>query len=311
MGNFVIRRPRTDRHKDIMIAAINNMILHPITGDIVLSTGTLVKVATINPAFHNSRMEWLSTGGIQSESVLNAKTNFDFLNLVERNCLRNFKGDVKEGIYVKSDFTFYGMNPSRPLLPSVDTEAKAILVANTVIDGEAARVAGGRPAYTRVARVVAALSPLNASIIIRNEDVSAHSNANIAMRELADLAGPILLTVANEVEGGYDTLTPAQKRLKGGNWGLVWILVGTPSTFNIQYVDDVTGLPLAGVFGEIDETGASDTGNGNGDATITTEAYGALIINSSRIDYTEKTTPITILEGSKNTIIIRMVKIIV
>ncbi len=311
MANFVIRRARSDRQKDIMIDAIVERIAHPLVGDITLNGGTITLFNTISPAFHNDRISWFSTGGLQSAAVSDTKIKYEFLSLVIRNCLRNFKGDVKEGIYISSDFTFYGMNPGRPILPDVKSEAKAMAVAKVIIDGEAARVLAGRPAYARVSRVVAALATLKASIILRTTAIHNHDTADSTLRTLAATAAPILLTISNEVEGKYDTLTKEQQHIRGGNWGLVWISVGNLSVINIRYVDDVTGLTLGGVLAELDETGAQDTGNANGEATINTEAFGALIINSSRIDYTDKSTLITTTEGSISTIIIRLVKIIV
>ncbi len=306
MSYIEIRRARSNKHKDIMIDAIADRIAHPITGDILLKAATIVKFNTISPSFHLSRINWFATGGTQSETVSTCLEDYKNLSLVIRNCLRNFKGDVYEKIYLVSDFTFYGMNPARPILPDVGSEAKAMAVAKVIIDGEAARVAAGRLAYTRVSRVSVALATLKASIILRVAAISAHNTAEKTMKDLAVLAAPILLTISNEVEGGYDTLTKAEQHEKGANWGLVWISKGASSVINIRYEDFNTSATLGGALAELDETGAADTGNGNGEATITTDAFGNLIINSTRIDYFDQTTPISILEGSVNTIIIKM-----
>jgi hypothetical protein len=311
MAEIVIRRARTYRHIDSFVAALIQSLIYFPGSENKMKTDTIALVNGLSPGFHNSRMLFQSTAGIKGYATSVSKTATIGSSDASKHFIKGLKDDVKDGFFVVSDYPFYGLSMSNPIIPPMGTEEQVESVGTTIGDGEILRIADGRPANDRVVRVTNALTIMQAKIAIKILKNLDFKNAEIAIKSAAGVAIPILLTASNEIMGGFDTYTKPQQREFAGQYGLVFITIGTPSTISIHFQDFATGEPLEGVNAEVDETGAACVSNTNGDGVITTTVFNSITINSTRVEYNELDTPITIAEGSTNVIVIRLTKTVI
>jgi len=308
MADIIIRRSRTYKHIDTQITKfLNSVTLFPPPTN-KMKPETVILVDGLSPEFHAARMLYQSKSGIKAQATLVSKGANNVCRDKASHFIKGLKDDVKDGYFFASDFPFYGISASHPVVPDMKSEEQIDSVSSTVVDGEALRILDGRPANDRVARVAAALVIRRAKEALKILKTKDFKDAEVEIKRLAGIAIPILLTASNEIEGGYDTLSKPQQREYGGLYGLVYISVGEVSTIEIHFEDFDTGESLEDVTAEVDETGASCISNSNGDGTIKTIVFNAIHINSTRVEYDDDETALTIAEGSNNAITIRLKK---
>jgi len=191
----------------------------------LLSTATETRLRELLPRFLAEVAGRDEVIGQQTNATSAAKRKKQELRLYVRHFFQALNMAIARGKgFRPGDRTYYGLDANQQALPSLRREADLLRVAQTLIDGEAKRVAAGgkrltMPSAKDIARLLretrallAEKKQLVASVDRESEDVE-HLRT-----EVADLVRDIW----DELEFAHRKDSPAARRRRCREWGVVY-----------------------------------------------------------------------------------------
>jgi hypothetical protein len=326
MSTFTHDRPETDVHRNSGLSAADDFATNnPLQA--VLNATIRAQLGIHRGAYNALVISKTGTEFNQSQGIANANVGLASLRMACSHCQQVVKFKVDEGAtgWTPSTLSLYDMNPGHPLVSSTTSLDKLKTVAKAIKDGEYIRVVtnGGVPldfAVNVVTLYDALIVPLTGLLALRSASIVANNANIVSMRTLNDTVDPFITLFQDLVLASGGGLTKAEVHAIGIAWGLRFIHIGNPSTFNIELQDDVTFAKLAGgecAIGKGDPLlptdpilahGAKGTTNEFGTTVIMTKRFGAIEIIVDMPGYNLKVVPMTTLEASTHTVVIALTK---
>ncbi len=219
------RLPNTDaaRIRAMEQALVKGQELPPFK--LAYTADTYVKLQAFLPSFkHNYQLQRQS----YNNQVENDKDYKEFQKKAKtyiNHFLRVMNMAVQRKDLRQDTLEFFGLSNGHASLPTLTSEKDIIYWGNKIMEGEAARIRTGQTPVT---------NPTVAVVKVHFEDfLEAYHFKNTLQKrtdvysdkisELRRKADELIANVWNEVENTYSDLPEEEKRLKAGNYGLVYV----------------------------------------------------------------------------------------
>lgn len=219
------RLPNTDaaRIRAITNAINKTMSLHP--DDIAFSYKVLQKAKFFLPTFKTG----INYQRADYSQAIEKNSNYAFLQKRAKMFISHFIQVLNMGI-AREEFpaearNFYGLEKYSKKLPSLQTDEEIIEWGRKLIDGEDARIQqGGNPMVNpRIAMVKINYDKYVNAFRSNSFIQSKNERASEYVKELRQNADELILTIWNEVEQKFSTLSPAEKRKFSEEYGVVYV----------------------------------------------------------------------------------------
>ena len=326
MAIYRHNRPDTDVSRNSALSeADDKATLSPLQE--VLNAATRVDLGTNRIAYNNLVIAKTGTEFNQSSGIFNANEAIDSLRMACSQCQQvvKFKVDKKKPGWVNATLGLYDMNTGHPLVSPTTSLAKLKIVAQAIIAGEHIRVVdnGGVPLdfAVDVATEYDALTAPGGLLDIRSLAIEANNTNIDSMGALNILMDPFITRIQDLIMASGGGKTKAEIHAIGIAWGLRYIHIGDPSTFNILLKDDMSLAMIEGGVCHIGKSdpiivgdpvmahGAKGTTNSFGTTIIMTLRFGAIEIIIDMPGYVQKIVQMTTLEASIHSLTILLTKL--
>lgn len=292
------RLPTTNigRQRALTAAKTKNDSIAPV--DQFFTGQTKTRLDAIEPLYKQAMLDAGSALAAQSGSTSGVEKSKTASKLFTNHFIQVFNLGVPRGKFPKEHRAFFQLDVNNDKLPNMGTEQEIIQWGERVVTGDAARVAAGGVAMANPAsgEVLVALDDFKTKNTAQSPLKDAYDNALQAIENLNAEADGVIKKIWDETETRFNEETPASKRRKAREFGVVYIS-DIEMTINLTVNDSITGNPVADVNCLIIETGTDRNTNAAGIVQLLTKAEGGVTIHTSHPDYVDKDTTLEFIDG--------------
>jgi len=221
----------------------------------------------------------LFIGYRKKEFIRLSTVTLDFLKVVRISVNRSVV--FGNGSYEEADLNFYNLDETGNNLPVIYTDEDAMNWANSVVNGEIARLAANpassgmtNPLSTEVAAQKALLVTARTNVSVKNQLLS---EARAVLNLLNPTVDIFIKRAWDFLEANFSYMEAPAKRSRLREFGVVYISRGAPNMLTFL-VKDINNLPLAEAVAVVEESGGDATANVEGRILITTQLVGLVHI---------------------------------
>jgi len=215
---------------------------------------------------------------------------------------------VEDGIFPAADRAFYKLDVGTGNVPEMSTDAQILQVGKDLVKGEADRIAagGGAMAMPAIAEVNTAHTNFNNILMPHSTAVDAYDQRQEALDALNPEADAVIKKVWDEVDTFYNEEEPASQRQNAREWGVVYVLSGSPKTVTGIVADAVTALPIEGAEIFFRNGNKTVLSAANGSFELTTTLMGVQDILAEHDLHLDFSASVTLVENEDLTVNILM-----
>ncbi len=312
----VVRRlPNTDAGRALALdrAAIKLSITAP--ADIVLTAQSQTRLAAIRPTFNTNLVlrgqalgnQTVATPGKDSARRVAALFISHYVQGCDKAAMRGETG------FFKADRSYFQLDGTNFDIPDLENDNEVLLWGPRIIDGDALRIAAGKPVmpFPAIADVTAKYNLFSTAFGDYSLLKTAYDNAQEAISNMREDVDSLILRMWNETEAAYSEEAPSSKRRNARDWGVVYVLVAgtvpTPDDFSImgKVTIAVPGspVPVADVTVTVLETGDTVLSQSNGDYLVSRLNPGTYTLQVEKAGFVTQTiTNVTVVDGQITTL---------
>jgi hypothetical protein len=299
--------PNTDERRALALKKAMQKIAISAPGDIVLTAQTQARLAITGPDFVSKLalrgqalgQQMLKTPVKNTEKKAAALHISHFIQCHDNAALRGETG------FSQSDRTYFGLTGSNDKLPPLEADADVYTWGENLIDGEANRIADGRPAvpYPTIAAVATKYNAFKATFGQHNLLKKAFDDAQEAVEDMREDVDSLILRIWNEVEAGYSEESKPSMRRNAREWGVVYILTKgsepSPDDFSIMgtVTDSASGNTIEGVVVMQETPEIIVLTDEDGKFFIDRGNAGSFTLNVHKSGYIDQQVSVTVVDG--------------
>jgi len=215
----------------------------------VLTQKTKDRLDAIYPLFHQAILDVAMQKGAYAKLIAEKEEARTDALLYTSHFLQVFNMGIKRGKYQAADRAGFGMHFNFDTLPNLKGDANLQTAALAVVDGEAARIAAGKPAMANPsgAEVEAAFLAFENKSQLAGRANLIYSDTQIKLRELFKEARAVARKIWREVETFYNDGDRERMRKLAREWGVIYARKGGEKKVYGTVKDIATGEPLIAV----------------------------------------------------------------
>jgi len=295
-----IRReiPRSDEGRDLALTAGKNRKDTVAPADMAITPATILRLDTIQPNFKAKMLARGVALSAQSGSTSGVDLAKAASKMFTSHFIQVFNLGVTRSVYPKADRAYYQLDVNSEAVPSMGTEQEILLWGERIKPGDLARVAAGGAAMSNPTQLEVNTKVLDFKT--KNTDQSnkktAYDHAQENVEALHEEADKVIKKVWDEVETFYNEETPASKRRKSREWGVVYVS-DIKLTFNFVLKDSVSNNPIAAVQCLLTETNNSVLTDALGKATMESNISDSATFSFRHADYVTQDIVVDLTSG--------------
>jgi len=223
--------PRSDvAHLDALTAAQHKIdSLQP--GEIhPLSAKTSGRLARVRTVFGRAYSDWRAVLGQQTEATTAANREKEALRIDVAHFFQALNLAIARGEpgFRAGDRTYYGLAANQGTLPTMVKETELLRVAETLVSGEAKRVAaGGKRCTMPTAKEISRrLREVKRLVRLRKRLVAECDRKNVAVARLRPEVADLVRDIWDELDFAWRRDEPAARRRRLREWGVVFVTRG-------------------------------------------------------------------------------------
>ncbi len=276
----------------------------------ILSQKTIDRLNVIEPLFKQTRMNiFKHKAGFSSLTGQKDKARRS-LTLHISHFLQVFNLGAKRDKYSFADRVLFGMNAYSAVLPGLKNDNNIREAAEKIIDGEARRLANGKPAMSNpsAAEVEAALllfQNLTYQAIAANDAMFKEQKA---LRGIYKEAHTVVKKIWREAETAYSEGSRERMRKWARKWGVHYARKGGEKLVSGRVTDAATGLPVPAVKLKFKKGKNKTISRLDGTFELVTNLLKKQTLTATRPGYKPAEVKLELKEGEQNSCVVKMVK---
>ena len=325
MSKYIHDKPETDEKRNRALKDAFDMAqLNP--GQTILNMEILMELGDKRVEYHDKIADGLGTNFNQMTKIKNVNSNLAELRMLLSHGQQNvkFKVDEHQPGWPSENYLLYDMAESHPIISPTGSLSRVKDVSEKFAAGEHIRVVvnGGLPFdyAIMIATKYGLLIAPGGLLAQRTMAIQANNNYKVDIAALNIRVDPFLTMIQKLIMDSAIGMTKEEMHAMAILWGIKFISIGDPSTFNIELKDSETMAALVGGVCSIGKSdvvppngpvmahGAKGTTNPLGMCIIMTQRFGGIEIVIDMPGYDQKIVQMTTLEASTHTVSIPLHK---
>lgn len=220
------RLPRSDIQRFQALKAANDEVTRLGEGTtLAISPETKTKLDAVWPQFRNEYNEREQALGTQTAATTAMTTAGQTLRQAVKHMITVLNMAIERGKLPPEERSFFQISPNDSNLPDMASRPNLLHWATAVVQGEQARIDGGRPAlaWPDLAEVSEALTAYEAAIETAKAGQDQYNKEQEDVEALRDAADDCILDVWDDVEFAYRRDAPSSRRQKARSYGVVYV----------------------------------------------------------------------------------------
>ena len=217
--------PRTDDNRSTALFVCNfkyGATSNP--SERLITTTQWTTLTSRIPLWNNARDTAANLLHAQTTATATVNSTFANLGRYVSHFIQVFNLGIARGIFTASDRTYYQLDASSTVLPSLASTADLRLWAGRIATGEAARVLAGGTAMAMpsAAQVATALTSFNAAETTQTSAKTAYDVGQEAVSNQRPIVDPLILDLWDTIEYNLRANDPTSLRRKAREWGVTY-----------------------------------------------------------------------------------------